>query len=78
MVKKVFIKIIKIYQKTISPLLGQNCRYHPTCSQYAIEALTLHGVFCGSFLAIKRIIKCNPWGGSGIDNVPNGERHGCD
>ena len=78
MVKKVFIKIIKIYQKTISPLLGQNCRYHPTCSQYAIEALTLHGVFYGSFLAIKRIIKCNPWGGSGIDNVPNGERHGCD
>ena len=77
MVKKVFIKIIKIYQKTISPLLGQNCRYHPTCSQYAIEALTLHGVFYGSFLAIKRIIKCNPWGGSGIDNVPNGERHGC-
>ena len=78
MVKKVFIKIIKIYQKTISPLLGQNCRYHPTCSQYAIEALTLHGVFYGSFLAIKRIIKCNPWGGSGIDSVPNGERHGCD
>ena len=78
MVKKVFIKIIKIYQKTISPLLGQNCRYHPTCSQYAIEALTLPGVFYGSFLAIKRIIKCNPWGGSGIDNVPNGERHGCD
>ena len=78
MVKKVFIKIIKIYQKAISPLLGQNCRYHPTCSQYAIEALTLHGVFYGSFLAIKRIIKCNPWGGSGIDNVPNGERHGCD
>ena len=78
MVKKVFIKIIKIYQKTISPLLGQNSRYHPTCSQYAIEALTLHGVFYGSFLAIKRIIKCNPWGGSGIDNVPNGERHGCD
>lgn len=78
MVKKVFIKIIIIYQKTISPLLGQNCRYHPTCSQYAIEALTLHGVFYGSFLAIKRIIKCNPWGGSGIDNVPNGERHGCD
>ena len=78
MVKKVFIKIIKIYQKTISPLLGQNCRYHPTCSQYAIEALTLHGVSYGSFLAIKRIIKCNPWGGSWIDNVPNGERHGCD
>lgn len=78
MVKKVFIKIIKIYQKTISPLLGQNCRYYPTCSQYAIEALTLHGVFYGSFLAIKRIIKCNPWGGNGIDNVPNGERHGCD
>ena len=78
MVKKAFIKSIRLYQKVLSPLLGQNCRFHPTCSQYAIEALDHHGVLCGSFLALKRIIKCNPWGGSGIDNVPNGERHGCD
>ena len=78
MVKKAFIKSIRLYQKVLSPLLGQNCRFHPTCSQYAIEALDQHGVLYGSFLALKRIIKCNPWGGSGIDNVPNGERHGCD
>ena len=78
MVKKAFIKSIRLYQKVLSPLLGQNCRFHPTCSQYAIEALDRHGVLYGSFLALKRIIKCNPWGGSGIDNVPNGERHGCD
>jgi putative membrane protein insertion efficiency factor len=78
MVKKAFIKSIRLYQKVLSPLLGQNCRFHPTCSQYAIEALDHHGVLYGSFLALKRIMKCNPWGGSGIDNVPIGERHGCD
>ena len=72
-----FIKTIKAYQKFLSPLLGQNCRFHPTCSQYAIEALDTHGIFYGLFLSLKRIARCNPWGGSGIDYVPTGERHGC-
>lgn len=76
MLSRAIIKIIKIYQKFLSPMLGQNCRFHPTCSQYAVEALSSYGFFKGSFLAIKRLIKCNPWGGSGIDNVPGGNEHG--
>jgi putative membrane protein insertion efficiency factor len=78
MINATLINLIKIYQKLLSPLLGQNCRFHPTCSEYAVEALTLHGPFRGSLLSVKRIIKCNPWGGSGIDNVPGGNKHGCD
>ena len=58
--------------------MGQNCRFHPTCSQYALEALRIHGTYRGSVLAIKRIMKCNPWGSSGIDNVPGEIKHGRD
>ncbi len=61
---------IKIYQWTLSPFLGQQCRYQPTCSHYAIEAIRKHGPFKGGWLAVKRIISCNPWGGSGYDPVP--------
>ena len=57
-------------------MLGQNCRFHPTCSQYALEALKVHGTYRGSVLAAKRIIRCNPWGGNGIDNVPGKSKHG--
>ena len=78
MINATLINLIKIYQKLLSPLLGQNCRFHPTCSEYAVEALTLHGPLRGLLLSVKRIIKCNPWGGSGIDNVPGGNKHGCD
>ena len=78
MINKTIIKIIRIYQKFISPLLGQNCRFHPTCSHYAIEALTVHGVVKGTYLSVKRILKCNPWGASGVDYVPGGNKHGCD
>jgi len=65
-----FIGLIKIYQFTLSPFLGKQCRFIPTCSQYGIEAIQKHGAFKGSWLAIKRIIRCNPWGGSGYDPVP--------
>lgn len=65
-----FIFLIKIYQWVISPLLGPKCRYTPTCSHYATEALKKHGVFKGMWLAIKRISRCHPWGGSGYDPVP--------
>lgn len=65
-----FILLIKIYQKIISPLIGPKCRFTPTCSNYAVEALKKYGVFKGSWLAIKRIAKCHPWGGSGYDPVP--------
>ncbi len=61
---------IKLYQILISPLIGPNCRYHPTCSQYSIEAINKHGPFKGTWLAIKRISRCHPWGGSGHDPVP--------
>jgi len=65
-----FILLIKIYQKVISPLIGPKCRFTPTCSNYAVEALKKYGVFKGSWLAVKRIAKCHPWGGSGYDPVP--------
>lgn len=68
--RAVFIFLIRIYQKILSPILPSSCRYTPTCSQYAIEALQKHGFFKGSWLAIKRIVSCNPWGGHGHDPVP--------
>jgi len=65
-----FIFLIKIYQWIISPILGPKCRYTPTCSHYAVEALKKYGIFKGSWLAIKRISRCHPWGGHGYDPVP--------
>ena len=64
------LKIIRVYQKYLSPLLGPSCRFHPTCSEYTFQAIETYGVFRGGFLAIKRILKCNPWGGSGFDPLP--------
>ena len=65
-----FIFTIKIYQFIFSPLIGKNCRYLPTCSEYAIESLKLHGLLRGSFFTIKRILKCHPFGGHGFDPIP--------
>jgi putative membrane protein insertion efficiency factor len=65
-----FIFLIRIYQVVISPMLGPKCRFTPTCSHYATEALKKHGVFKGTWLSIKRISRCHPWGGSGYDPVP--------
>jgi len=65
-----FIGIIRLYQNFISPLTPATCRYHPTCSQYSLEALQKHGLFSGGWMAIKRIFSCHPWGGSGYDPVP--------
>lgn len=62
--------IIKIYQFIFSPLIGKNCRYLPTCSEYAMESLKLHGLLRGSFFAIRRILKCHPFGGHGFDPIP--------
>lgn len=61
---------IRFYQKFISPLKPPTCRFTPTCSQYAIEAIRKHGPFKGLLLAVWRILRCNPWGGSGYDPVP--------
>ncbi len=74
MVKKIliapFLAVIFIYRNFISPLTPASCRYQPTCSHYAKDALKKHGLFKGGLLAIKRIFSCHPWGGSGYDPVP--------
>ena len=67
---KLLIGLIRLYQITLSPWLGGACRYTPTCSNYGIEALQKYGAFKGSWLTIKRVVSCNPWGGSGYDPVP--------
>ncbi len=61
---------IRFYRLVVSPLIGSNCRFQPTCSEYAIEALKSHGAFRGGWLAARRIAKCHPLGGSGYDPVP--------
>ncbi len=68
--RKLLILLVKFYQRAISPMFPPSCRYTPTCSQYAIEALQKYGVFKGLWLATKRILRCHPWGGSGWDPVP--------
>lgn len=62
--------LIRVYQLIISPLLGPRCRYIPTCSSYALEAITRYGAGRGSWLSCKRLCRCHPWGGSGYDPVP--------
>tara|TARA_B100000427_G_scaffold224874_1_gene188530 strand:+ start:523 stop:765 length:243 start_codon:yes stop_codon:yes gene_type:complete len=61
---------IKLYQILISPILGQNCRYLPTCSEYTVQSIQKHGIIKGLELSIKRISKCHPWGSHGYDPVP--------
>ncbi len=69
-VGKLIIGLVKIYKYAISPMLPNSCRYTPTCSTYAIEAIQKYGPLKGTWLAIKRIARCHPWGGSGYDPVP--------
>ncbi|HEX7367625.1 MAG TPA: membrane protein insertion efficiency factor YidD [Pelobium sp.] len=66
----IFLLVIKVYQLFISPLLGNSCRFTPTCSQYGIKAIQKHGPFRGGWLTLKRIGKCHPWGSHGHDPVP--------
>ena len=66
-----FILIIQAYQLVISPMLGSNCRFMPTCSHYTMESLQEYGLIKGTFLSIKRIGKCHPWGGHGYDPIPS-------
>ena len=67
--QKFLIMFIRIYQIFISPALGQNCRFYPTCSAYALEAIKRHGALRGSWLALKRILKCHPFHAGGYDPV---------
>jgi putative membrane protein insertion efficiency factor len=69
-VSKVFIVLIRAYQFVLSPMLGQRCKYYPSCSNYAIEALRVHGVVRGAGLATWRVLRCNPFSDGGVDPVP--------
>ncbi len=68
--KKFLIKSIEFYQRRISPLFGPKCRFYPTCSQYALEAIKIHGAFKGTILAIRRLMRCNILFPGGVDPVP--------
>ena len=70
MLSKVMLALIAFYRTCLSPLLPPACRYTPTCSQYAREAILKHGPFRGGWLALRRILRCHPFGGSGYDPVP--------
>ena len=61
---------VRFYRAVFSPWVGHNCRYDPTCSAYALEALRVHGGIKGGWLALHRILRCHPWGGMGVDDVP--------
>ena len=68
--KRILMAIIRFYQKQISPFLGKNCRFSPTCSQYALQAIQKYGALRGGWLTLKRILKCNPFCKGGYDPVP--------
>ncbi|MFA7270873.1 MAG: membrane protein insertion efficiency factor YidD [Sterolibacterium sp.] len=67
---KLLVLLVRIYRLTLSPLMGRNCRFHPSCSEYAIEALEKHGGCRGCWLAAKRVSRCHPWHPGGYDPVP--------
>jgi len=69
-VKYILIILIKFYKSAISPFLGNNCRFYPTCSSYTLEAVEKYGAFKGTWLGMKRIVKCHPWHPGGFDAVP--------
>lgn len=69
--QKIFLALIACYRYCISPYLGNNCRFHPSCSAYAQEAITRHGALRGSWLAVRRLSRCHPWHEGGLDPVPD-------
>ena len=74
--KGVLVRLLRVYQVLVSPMLGQNCRFYPTCSNYAIEAVKVHGAARGGALALRRVCRCHPWNAGGVDLVPPaGEPH---
>ena len=68
--KKLLTGLIRLYQLMISPIIGPSCRFYPSCSQYAIEAIKIHGIFKGCFLALRRVLRCHPGCEGGLDPVP--------
>jgi hypothetical protein len=73
--KRLLLGLVRLYQYLISPLLGPRCRFHPSCSHYAIEALERHGALRGSWLAMRRLGRCHPWHPGGYDPVPPAHAH---
>jgi len=73
--KRSLVGLIRLYQKYISPLSGPRCRFYPSCSRYAVEAVEIHGALKGSALAIWRLLRCNPWNLGGVDDVPPKKTH---
>jgi len=74
-VKYLLMALIRVYQMTISPLLGPVCRFYPSCSHYAYEAIARHGAIYGTYLTLRRLLRCHPWNPGGVDLVPpQGER----
>ncbi|MDR1666271.1 MAG: membrane protein insertion efficiency factor YidD [Bacteroidales bacterium] len=69
-IKSLLILLVKFYQYCLSPLMPASCRFTPTCSQYALEALHKYGALKGGWLSLKRMLRCHPWGGHGYDPVP--------
>ncbi len=69
--RRILILPIKAYQYLISPILGSHCRFYPSCSHYAVEAIERHGVAYGSYLAVRRLSRCHPWHAGGVDPVPH-------
>jgi len=72
--RNVLILLLMAYRKVVSPLYGQVCRFFPSCSAYALEAITVHGAVKGSWLAARRLLRCHPWNSGGVDHVPAGHR----
>jgi putative membrane protein insertion efficiency factor len=68
--EKLAVGVLRGYQRTISPMLGPACRYVPTCSEYAVEAITVHGVLVGGYMALARLLRCHPLAHGGYDPVP--------
>jgi len=68
--KTILVFLLRAYQLVLSPMLGQNCRFYPSCSHYAIEALRSHGAARGSVLTLRRVCRCHPWNEGGFDPVP--------
>jgi putative membrane protein insertion efficiency factor len=67
---RILICMIKAYQVLLSPFFGQQCRFYPTCSQYALESINTHGAMVGSYYAIRRLLRCHPWHAGGHDPIP--------
>lgn len=69
--QRILTSLLRLYRYWLSPMLGSNCRFHPSCSQYALEAVQMHGAARGAWLAARRVCRCHPWNAGGYDPVPS-------